>query len=154
MLDCRKRIGVWLFVATVFASAHASNAKAQVVTAQVVTAQVVTGQVVADDASLKSTALGLTPQDAAFFSTSLNLRKAWDGFLKGSLVTRLRELPYVQRLEAEVLAKWENPEGQMQSLKDNLKNPNVKNLLDLIVDMNSREYSTTAHMIGTNQLEG
>ncbi len=97
-------------------------------------------QAVAETATLKSTALSLAPQDVAFFSTNLNLRKAWEGFLGGNFVTRLRDLPYVQRLEGEVLAQWRNPEGQMRMLKDNLKNPNVKNLLDLIVDMNSREF--------------
>lgn len=124
MLGCRMRVGGLLFFAMVFAAPQLNALKAQAV---------------AEATSLKATALALAPQDAAFFATNLNLRKAWEGFLSGNFVTRLRELPYVQRLEGEVLAKWENPEGQMKTLKDSLKNPNVKNLLDLIVDMNSQE---------------
>jgi len=106
--------------------------------ASLVNAQAVV-QPVAETESLSATALAFAPQDVAFFSTNLNLRKAWDAFLGGNFVTRLRDLPYVQRLEGEVLTQWGNPEGQMRMLKDNLKNPNVKNLLELIVDMNSRE---------------
>lgn len=102
-------------------------------------ASLVKAQAVAESAALKETALGLAPRDVAFFSTNLNLRKAWDGFLDGNFVTRLRDVPFIQRLEGELLAQWENPEGQMQLLKDNLKNPNVKNLLELIADMNSQE---------------
>lgn len=124
MLGCRMRVGGLLFLAMVFAAPQVSTVRAQAV---------------AEATSLKATGLALTPQDVAFFATNLNLRKAWEGFLSGNFVTRLRELPYVQRLEGEVLAKWENPEGQMETLKDSLKNPNVKNLLDLIVDMNSQE---------------
>ena len=103
-------------------------------------ANLVQAQPVNEASSLKATALTLAPHDAAFFSTNLNLRKAWDEFIGGSFVSRLRELPYVEQLEGEVLAQWENPEGQVRSLKDSLKNPNVKNLLELILDMNSREF--------------
>lgn len=96
-------------------------------------------QTVTDAKSLKASSLSLVPQDVSFYSANLNLRDAWTDLLKGSFVTRLRSLPYVQRLEAEALAQWENPEGQMQVAKDSLKNPNVKKLLDLLVDMNSHE---------------
>ncbi len=51
----------------------------------------------------------------------------------------LRGLPYVQRLEAELLAQWENPEGPMRDMKTAMKSPNVKSLLELLVDMNARE---------------
>ena len=102
-------------------------------------ASLVQAQAVADASSLKATALALAPRDAAFFSTNLNLRKAWDEFIGGSFVSRLRDLPYVQRLEGDLLAQWESPEGQVRTLKDTLRNPNVKNLLELIHDMNSQE---------------
>jgi hypothetical protein len=92
-----------------------------------------------DAASLKSTALAFAPRDAAFFVTSLNLRTAWNGFLSGNFVTRLRNLPYVQRLEGEVLTQWAHPEGQVRTLKDYLKTPTAKSLLELLVDMNSQE---------------
>ncbi len=124
MLGGSVRVCGWLFLVSVFALTDS---------------RLVRAQVVAEKASVQATALALAPQDVAFFSTNLNLRKAWEGFLRGNFVARLRDLPYVQRLEGEVLAQWENPEGQMRMLKDNLKNPNVKNLLELIVDMNSRE---------------
>ncbi len=96
-------------------------------------------QTVTDAKSLESSSLSLVPQDVAFFSTNLNLRDAWTDFLKGDFLTRLRSLPYVQQLEAEGLAQWENAEGQMRAVKDGLENPNVKKLLDLFVDMNSHE---------------
>lgn len=124
MFGCSKRVGVFLFLTTVLAAPHVNSVNAQAV---------------AEAEALKSTALAFAPRDVAFFSTNLNLRKAWDGFLGGSFVKHLRALPYVQRLEDEVLTQWGNPEGQMKTLKDNLKNPNIKNLLELVVDMNSRE---------------
>lgn len=102
-------------------------------------ASLVHAQAVSEAASLQDTAVALAPQDVAFFSTNLNLQKAWDGFLNGNFVTRLRDVPYVQRLEGELLMQWANPEGQFRMAKDYLKNPNVKSLLELIADMNSRE---------------
>ena len=96
-------------------------------------------QAVASVKSLKESSLALVPQDVAFFSANMNLREAWKDFLTGSFVTRLRSVPYVQRLEAEGLAQWDNPEGQMKTVRDTLKNPNVQNLLSLLADMNSQE---------------
>lgn len=124
MLGRRMRVCGLLALVTVLALSNQYTANAQAV---------------ADAAALKTTGLSFAPKDVAFFSTNLNLRKAWEGFLKGNFVTRLRDLPYIQRLEGEILSQWDNSEGQMRMLKENLKNPNVKSVLDLIVDMNSQE---------------
>jgi hypothetical protein len=124
MFGCGMKVSGLLLLTTVFAAQHVNTVNAQAV---------------AEAETLEKTALAFAPQDVSFFATNLNLGKAWEGFLGGNFVTRLRDLPYVQRFEGEVLAQWENPEGQMETLKGNLKNPNVKNLLDLIVDMNSQE---------------
>jgi hypothetical protein len=124
MFGCGMKVSGLLLLTTVFAAQHVNTVNAQAV---------------AEAETLEKTALAFAPQDVSFFATNLNLGKAWEGFLGGNFVTRLRDLPYVQRFEGEVLAQWENPEGQMETLKGNLKNPNVKNLLDLIVDMDSQE---------------
>ncbi len=74
------------------------------------------GGVSAQDAGkpavLQESSLSLVPQDVAFYSANLNQRKAWLNFIEGPFVSRLRGLPYIQRLEAELLAQWENPEGR------------------------------------------
>ncbi len=101
--------------------------------------QMANAQEVADAKALQDSSLALVPQDAAFFSANMNMRDAWNDFLSGSFVTRLRSVPYVKRLEAEGLAQWNNPAGQMKAVRDTLKNPNVQNLLSLLVDMNSQE---------------
>lgn len=57
---------------------------------------------------LEKTALKITPQDAAFFFTSVHLKESWNDFSSSRLVTRLRSVPYTQRLEAALLAQWED----------------------------------------------
>lgn len=91
------------------------------------------------DTDLASTALTLTPRDAAFFATSVNLGQAWDDFLTGNLVLRLRAVPIVQAWETELDRQWENPDPEFAQVKAALDNPNVRNLLQLLRDMGSEE---------------
>ncbi len=88
---------------------------------------------------LSTTALALTPKDAAFFSTSVNMGKAWQDFANGAFVNRLRSVRYVQTLEREFAEQWDNPQGPLGQLRSTLENPNVRNLLSLLSDMSSDE---------------
>ncbi|MCA9133452.1 MAG: hypothetical protein KDA45_09870 [Planctomycetales bacterium] len=88
---------------------------------------------------LASTALALAPQDAAFFSTTVNLRAAWDDFLQGNLVQRLKRVSYVRALQEELETQWQNPQGDLAQLKGTINNPNVRNLLNLLMDLASEE---------------
>lgn len=91
----------------------------------------------ADD--LTDSALSIAPHDVAFFSTSVNLDDAWEDFANSRLVTRLRNVPYVQKLESELVSQWENPEGQVVQAKAMLENPSIKNALRMLQDMFSDE---------------
>ncbi len=89
---------------------------------------------------LAKTALALAPQDAAFFATSLDMKRSWEQFLQGSFVSKLRRVPYVQSLEQEISNQWRNPQGPVLQAKSTLENPNVRNLLRLTADMFSDEF--------------
>ncbi len=88
---------------------------------------------------LAETSLALVPQDAAFYAASLNMRSAWDEFLKGNFVTRLRNVPFAQKLEAEFYEQWAAPQGPLLQVKSQLQNQNVRDLIELVSDMNSQE---------------
>ncbi len=88
---------------------------------------------------LDSTALSVAPEDAAFFATSINLRQAWEDFIHGTFVARVRAVAYVQKLEAEFNNQWAEPQGQLAQVKETLDNPNVQNLVELALDMSSNE---------------
>jgi hypothetical protein len=87
----------------------------------------------------EESALSLVPQDAAFFSSSLNLEESWNEFVSGPFMTRLRAVPYIQEVEAELWKQWENDGGQVAQAKAVLQNPNVQNLVKLLRDMFSDE---------------
>ncbi len=89
---------------------------------------------------LKSTALSLAPQEAAFFATSIDMGKSWQRFMQGNFVSSLRRVGYVQRLEQEIADQWENPQAEMRQVKSTLQNPNVRDLLRLGADMFSQEF--------------
>lgn len=107
--------------------------------AGVILASVVGGNNSSTAGEAEESALSLVPQDAAFFSSSLNLEESWNDFVTGPFVTRLRAVPYLQDLEAEFWTQWENDAGEVAQAKAVLQNPNVQNLVKLLRDMFSGE---------------
>jgi hypothetical protein len=103
---------------------------------------------------LKSTALALAPQDAAFFATSINLERSWGQFLAGSFVRQVRSVAYVKALEREIADQWANPQGPALQLKATLENPNVKSLLSLAADMCSQEFFVYGESQWCETIEG
>ena len=98
------------------------------------------GRVVAQQPTdLATTALALAPQDAAFFATSVNLRRSWQEFVQGSFVSSLRRVDYVRELERELISQWENPQGPALQVRAAWDNPNIRSLLQLGGDMFSQE---------------
>jgi hypothetical protein len=91
------------------------------------------------DLKLAETSLALAPKDAAFYSATFNLRAAWEEFAGGALVQRLRQVPFVQKLQAEFETQWENPQGPLAEAKKRMKDPMVRALMDIALDMNSHE---------------
>lgn len=90
-------------------------------------------------ASLSETALTIAPEDVAFFSTSVNLRAGWQELVEGNFVSRLRQVPYIQQLEAEARMQWENAPGPAAQAKMFIESPNGQNLLGLASDLFSNE---------------
>lgn len=90
---------------------------------------------------LEETSLAMAPEDAAFFSASVHMREAWEDFVNGPFVTKLRATSYVSEVEGEFLRQWNNPEtDEIRTAKGMLANPNVKNLLKLADEMFSDEW--------------
>lgn len=94
---------------------------------------------VSPDRRLSDSSLTLAPKDAAFYSASFNMREAWEEFAQGALVTRLRQVPFVQKLQTEFETQWENPQGPLAEAKKRLKDPMVRALLRIVTDMSSHE---------------
>ena len=88
---------------------------------------------------LEETALKITPQDAAFFFTSVHLKESWNDFSQSRLVTRLRSVPYTQRLEAALLAQWEEEIGPLGQNRAMLESPIAQNVFGLVRQMLSDE---------------
>lgn len=84
---------------------------------------------------LESTALTLAPKDASFFFTSVNMGDAWDDFLNGNLIRRVRSVPYVQKVEAVLMEQWENPPPEIAQAKAVVLSPSAKKLIQLGQDM-------------------
>ncbi len=94
---------------------------------------------VAQDDLLGQSALALVPDDAAFFSSSLNMGEAYEEWNESRLVQRMRATPFIQRLEAEFRKQWDNPEGELSQAKAVLESPNAVNVLKLASEMASTE---------------
>lgn len=102
---------------------------------------------------LKQTALALAPSDAAFFNSSLNMRKGWKEIEEGWLAD-VRRVPYVQQLETYLRAQWDNPEGQGAQAKAFLDSPIAQDILHLIVDMSAQECFIYGEHNWTDFLDG
>ena len=88
---------------------------------------------------LATTALSLAPSDAAFFSTSLNMRKAWRQSLDSGWLAAVRQVAYVQQMESYLQQQWNNPDPQLAEAKRVLESPIVGDILNLLLDMSSHE---------------
>lgn len=93
----------------------------------------------AQESALDQSALTLVPEDAAFFQSSLNTRETFEQWRRGELVRRLRDVPFVQRLEAELKKQWEDPQGGLSKARTIAESPNAVNLIKLAVEMSSTE---------------
>ena len=89
----------------------------------------------AQETRLDATALSLAPKDAAFFSTSIGLRKSCEEFFDSKLMKRLLVVPYVQNLIEEFRTEWESPTGPMAQAKGALENPTSRAVIDLAIAM-------------------
>lgn len=88
---------------------------------------------------LEETALKIAPHDAAFFFTNVHLKESWNDFSQTRLVTRLRSVPYTQRLEAALLAQWEEEIGPLGQNRAMLESPIAQNVYGLVSQMLSDE---------------
>jgi hypothetical protein len=88
---------------------------------------------------LADTALALAPADAAFFGTNLNLGQIWERQLTSGLVAELRQVPYVQELEAYLLQQYNSAVRENPQVRSYVEGPIVQDLLALIKDMVSHE---------------
>ncbi len=88
---------------------------------------------------LSETALALAPQDSSFLSTNVNMDAAWEEFVNGPFVSNVRSMPYVQKLQEQVLTQWDAGDGQVGQAKMWIRSPNVQNLLKLASEMFSDE---------------
>jgi len=84
---------------------------------------------------LEETALKIAPHDAAFFFTNVHLKESWNDFSQTRLVTRLRSVPYTQRLEAALLAQWEEEIGPLGQNRAMLESPIAQNVYGLVRQM-------------------
>lgn len=103
---------------------------------------------------LSESALAVAPKDVAFFSTSMHLSDGWQELADSRVVARLRQVPYVQRLEAELLQQWENPPPQMQQPKAIFESPMVQNILRFLKDAGSDEFFAYGDGKWTDALQG
>ena len=88
---------------------------------------------------LDSTGLSLAPSQAAFYSSSLNLRAACLKEIESGFIGQVRQTSYGQRLEAFLKDKWDNPEPQAEQVKRMLNGPIARDIIKLLSDMSARE---------------
>ncbi|MEZ6135421.1 MAG: hypothetical protein R3C53_10980 [Pirellulaceae bacterium] len=120
-----------------------SVARRNIMTLGIVTLSVVAmgaHQASAADPKLEQTALSLAPEDSAFFATSLNMRQSYEEFMESRFVQRLKAVPFVRRLESELVDQWDNPSEELKQAKFFLDSPAAQNLVKLVIDMSSTEF--------------
>lgn len=88
---------------------------------------------------LDSSALALAPQDSAFFFTSMNMGDAWEDFMNGNFVRRVRAVPFVKEVEATLWEQWENPPRDIAQAKSVILSPSAQKVIQLMGDMFSDE---------------
>lgn len=108
--------------------------------------------VASDD--LSETALSVAPKDVAFFSTSVNMSDSWKDLTESRLVTRLRGVPYIKELEAELLEQWNNPPPQAAQAKAVYESPMAQNVLKFFGDMFSDEMFVYGHSDWNDAMHG
>lgn len=93
------------------------------------------GQLATSERPLSETALAIAPKDAAFFTTSVNLKSSWQTFLSSEFVSEIRQVPYVQRVMERIQEELNSDSGPGAGFKKALQDPNVKNLIAVAQDM-------------------
>lgn len=96
---------------------------------------------VAQSTLREQTSLGIVPDDVAFYSTSLRLKEQFDAFIGSKAFARIRSLPLVQE---GLNAFWKElaehgTDASFQEFHDFWKDPENRQLLDLLKDMISNE---------------
>ncbi len=81
------------------------------------------------------TSLKLIPDDAAFYTTMLRNREQYEAVAKSNAVARLKDMPIVKMGLLLYKMQANDPEGPVGQFKAALKDPEVKKLIDLLVDM-------------------
>ncbi len=79
------------------------------------------------------------PNDAAFYSALLRNKEQIDIVLNSKAFAKLRELPIVQNAWEKVTEQLDQPLGNLPSPRELLKNPENRQLLELLADMAGQE---------------
>ncbi|HBE71094.1 MAG TPA: hypothetical protein DDW52_23350, partial [Planctomycetaceae bacterium] len=82
------------------------------------------------------------------------LSEGWQELAESRVVARLRQVPYVQNLETELMQQWENPPPQMQQAKAIFESPMVQNILRFLKDATSDEMFAYGDGKWTEALQG
>ena len=88
---------------------------------------------------LEEAGISLAPADVAFFSATLNLRESWQQQVETGWVAEVRRVPYVRQLEQFLQDQWDNPQPQTEQVKTFLSSPIVRDIVNLLRDMASRD---------------
>jgi hypothetical protein len=94
----------------------------------------------AQDRPVAETSLAMVPSDAAFYSSSIQLRESMLNLTRSSFARRLRNVPFIVQLEGELLRQWETPDGQLAQARDIIQSPTAMNLIRLAEDMFASEF--------------
>jgi hypothetical protein len=85
------------------------------------------------------TSLKLIPEDAAFYSCMLRNREQFEAVRNSNAWAKVQQMPAVQMGLSFYSAQLANPDGKLAKLDSVLKNPEIRKVLDLLVDMASDE---------------
>lgn len=94
--------------------------------------------VAADLDKLESSAK-LVPGDAAFYTVMLRNREQFDIVRNSRAYAKLAALPAVQNLWSKVVEQFDQPLGTLPSPRELLKDPDNRQLIDLLADMAGQE---------------
>ncbi len=89
--------------------------------------------------NLEETSLKFVEPDAAFYSASFQMDKQWDAFINGPFAQHLLNAPITKSYQAAFMEQWNSRKGQIGELRRNIENPNIKSVIDLVLDMSGDE---------------
>jgi len=100
------------------------------------------------DASLK-----WIPADAAFYSSVMRGREQFDAIAASNAWAKIKELPLVKEGLENYREELKNPGSGPAQFEANLKNPEIRKILDLLIDMASNEVFLYGDSSATDFLE-